>query len=99
MRYGYIGSMGTRPGRRDEVVSLLLSRLDGLHAAGCEQYLVSVSEDDENTIWVTEVWRSKEDHDASLELPEVKAAIGRAMPMLNGEFTRQELEVVGGLGL
>jgi hypothetical protein len=29
----------------------------------------------------------------------VKAAIAAAMPMLTGEFTRQELTVVGGLGV
>jgi hypothetical protein len=28
-----------------------------------------------------------------------KAAIAQAMPMLTGEFTRQELAVVGGLGV
>jgi quinol monooxygenase YgiN len=41
----------------------------------------------------------KEHHDASLQLPATKAAIGKAMPMLTGEFTRQELTVVGGLGV
>ncbi|MGW3917210.1 hypothetical protein ACWEBX_37820 [Streptomyces sp. NPDC005070] len=51
------------------------------------------------TIWVTEVWQSKDHHDASLELPEANAAIGKAMPLLTGEFTRQELSVAGGLGL
>ncbi|GAA0528798.1 hypothetical protein GCM10009533_30080 [Saccharopolyspora spinosporotrichia] len=39
--------------------------------------------------WVTEVWKSKEHHTASLELPEVKEAIGKAMPLLTGEFTGQ----------
>jgi hypothetical protein len=32
-------------------------------------------------------------------LPETRAAIAEAMPMLTGEFTRQELTVVGGLGV
>jgi hypothetical protein len=39
------------------------------------------------------------DGQASLELPETRAAIGRAMPMLTAEFARQELSVVGGLGV
>ncbi|MFE5602147.1 antibiotic biosynthesis monooxygenase [Streptomyces sp. ARC32] len=99
MPYGCIASMKTRPGFRDEVVSLLLSGADGLRAAGCDLYLVGRSDDDETTIWVTEVWRTREHHDASLELPEAKAAIGRAMPMLTGEFTKQEMTVAGGLGL
>lgn len=99
MTYGYITTMKTQPGSRDEVVSILLSGVDGLREAGCHLYVVSVSDDDDVTIWVTEVWKSKGHHDASLELPEAKAAISKAMPMLTGEFTRQELSVVGGLGL
>jgi quinol monooxygenase YgiN len=73
--------------------------VEGLRAAGCELYLVSVSETDRDVIWVTEVWQSKAHHEASLRLPETEAAIASAMPLLTGEFTRQELTVVGGLGL
>lgn len=99
MRYGYIGSMKVRPGFREEVVAILLSGADGLREAGCELYVVGVAEDDDVTIWVSEVWRSREHHSASLELPETKAAIGRAMPMLTGKFTGREVSVVGGLGV
>ena len=99
MTYGYIGSMKTKPGRRDEVVSLLLSGVDGLRTAGCELYVVGVADDDDVTIWVSEVWKSAQHHQASLQLPETRAAIGKTMPMLTGEFTRQELSVAGGLGV
>jgi quinol monooxygenase YgiN len=97
--YGYIGSMKTRPGHRNDVVDILLSGADGLRKAGCDLYVVGVSDTDDVTIWVSEVWQSKESHDASLQLPEVKAAIGKAMPMLTGEFTSQEVTVMGGLGV
>ncbi|MFG3302041.1 putative quinol monooxygenase [Micromonospora chersina] len=99
MTYGYLGSMRTRPGCRDDVVAILLSGVEGLREAGCELYVVGVSDQDDVTIWVSEVWQSKQHHDASLRLPETRAAIGRAMPMLTGEFTSQEVTVVGGLGL
>jgi quinol monooxygenase YgiN len=99
MTYGYIGSLKAKPGHRDEIVSILLGGVDGLRDAGCLLYVVSLSDTDGDVIWVNEVWQSKEHHDASLLLPEAKAAIGRAMPMLTGEFTRQELSVVGGLGV
>ena len=99
MPYGYIGSMKTKPGHRNDVVAILLSGVDGLRQAGCELYVVSVSDADDVTIWVSEVWQSKERHDASLQLPETRVAIGNAMPMLTGEFTSQELTVVGGLGV
>jgi quinol monooxygenase YgiN len=91
--------MRATAGHRDDVVSVLLGGVDGLREVGCRLYVVSVSDTDADLIWVTEVWDSKEQHDASLELPETKAAIGRAMPMLTGEFTGQELTVVGGLGV
>jgi quinol monooxygenase YgiN len=97
--YGYLGTMRARPGRRDDVTAILLSGSDGLRAAGCQLYVVGVSAGDPDLIWVNEVWDSKEAHDASLRLPETRAAIGRAMPMLTGEFTSQELTVVGGLGV
>jgi quinol monooxygenase YgiN len=99
MAYGYIGSMKVKPGHRDDVVGILLSGVEGLRELGCDLYIVSVSETADDIIWVTEVWQSKAAHDASLQLPEARAAIGRAMPMLTGEFSRQELTVVGGLGV
>lgn len=99
MAYGHAGSMRTRSGHRDEVVSILLTAAEGLRAAGCTHYIVTVSATEAETIWVFEVWESKEHHEASLQLPGVKEAIARAMPMLTGEFTGHELDVVGGLGV
>ncbi|WP_241562285.1 putative quinol monooxygenase [Streptomyces hoynatensis] len=90
--------MRTRPGRREEVAALLLRSASALSEAGCRSYVVSLSEDDADAIWVTEVWESREAHDASLRLPEAQAAIAEAMPLLTGEFTRQETKVLGGLG-
>lgn len=98
MSYGYIGSMKTKPGHRPAVLDQLVAGSAGLRAAGCQLYLVSASNTDDVTIWVSEVWQTKEQHDASLRLPEVQAAIGRVMPVLTGEFSSQEVTVVGGLG-
>jgi quinol monooxygenase YgiN len=98
MSYGYIGSMKTEPGKRDEVVAILLSGLDGLKRAGCIEYTVGVDATDEVTIWVSEAWVSERAHRESLDLPETKAAIARAMPMLTGEFTAVQTEVRGRLG-
>ena len=97
--YGYVGTMRTRPGSREDVVSIVLADVDDLCAAGCESYVVSRSDTDDDLIWVFEVWHSKAHHEASLQLPTVKAAISAAMPMLTGEFTGHELTVAGGLGV
>lgn len=99
MAYGYLGTMRTRPGLRDEVVRALVDGAEALSSIGCRLYVVSVNDDDPDRIWVNEVWDSKEQHDASLQRPEVRAAIAETMPKLTGEFTSQELSVVGGLGV
>lgn len=99
MRYGLFGKLTTRPGQRDAAVAILLRDVDELKALGCDLYMVSSSPDHPDAVWVTEVWASKDAHDASLELPIVKQAIAEAMPLFTGEFESVELSVVGGLGL
>ena len=99
MPYGYLGSMRSQPGKRDEVVAILLGGLDQLRTAGCVKYTVGISPGDDVTIWTSEVWGSKEQHDASLQLPWATEAIARAMPMLTGDFTCVETTVLGGIGL
>jgi quinol monooxygenase YgiN len=99
VRYGYFGSMKAKPGHRDQVVKILLRASEGVRAAGCHLYVVGVADYDDQTILVNEVWDSKEQHDASLLLPETRAAIAEAMPMLTGEFDSREFTVLGGLGL
>lgn len=97
--YGYNGTMRTTPGHRDEVVGLLLGGIRHLSDAGCLLYVVSVSEEDPDLIHVNEVWESQEQHRASLQLPETQQVIARARPMLTGDFTSEELSVVGGIGV
>ena len=99
MHYGLFGKLVTKSGERDAVVAILHRNLDALRSAGCLLYLINHDPEDENVIWVTEVWDSAASHAASLELPSVKEAIAEAMPLLTGEFDQIELSVVGGLGL
>lgn len=91
--------MRTRPGRGEEFAAILISGADRLKAIGCQLYVVGLSDTDPDVVWVSEVWDSREHHAASLQLPEVKAAIAEAMPLLTGDFTRQELTIAGGLGV
>jgi quinol monooxygenase YgiN len=73
-RYGMLNRITTKPGQRDAVVQILLSgaRTQGV-VGGCEVYIVHTSPTDANQIWVTEVWRRKEDHEASLKNADVRA--------------------------
>jgi quinol monooxygenase YgiN len=99
LRFGISGSMDTKPGQRDAVVALLLRDVEEIKAVGCDLYVVSVSDDKPDTIFITEIWKTADAHKASLQLPSVKAAIAEAMPMLSGEFEQVTYSVVGGLGL
>lgn len=99
LRYGLSGSFKMHPGKRDAVVKLLLRDVEALKAVGCHLYVVGVSDEHPDTIWVTEVWETREAHRASLQLPSVQQAIKEAMPMIKGDFEQVHTLVVGGLGV
>ena len=95
--YGLIGKMLIAPGKRDEVVALLL---DGTGAMpGCLSYIVAEDPADPNAIWITEVWDSEASHQGSLTLPAVQAAISKARPMITGFGERFVTALRGGVGL
>ena len=95
--YGLIGKMRALPGKRDELIDLLLDTTGAL--PGCLSYLIARDPADTTAIWVTEVWTDRESHKASLSMPEVQAAITRARPMIAGFEFQIETEPVGGFGL
>ena len=95
--YGMLGRMKAQPGKRDELVALLLESSDGM--PGCLSYIVAKDVKDSDAIWITEAWDSKEHHDASLKLPQVQAAIAKARPLIAGFDSGAETEPVGGIGL
>lgn len=51
MAYGYIGSLRAHPGTRDELIAIMLSVVNELRAAGCQQYTIGAAADDDVTIW------------------------------------------------
>jgi quinol monooxygenase YgiN len=95
--FGMIGKMNAAPGKRAEVIALLMQAANAM--PGCLSYVIAQDPSDENGIWITEVWDRKESHDASLSLPEVKKSIAAARPMITG-FSNQVITTpVGGHGL
>ena len=95
--YGLIGKMTAKPGQRDALIAAILS--DGLSMPGCISYVVARDSKDPDGLWFTEVWDSQASHAASLSLPQVKAAIGRARPLIAGMQQSAITEPVGGIGL
>lgn len=95
MTFVNAGTLGAVAGARDELVRLLTQRNDALREIGCRLYEVGVSDDQPDVVFVVELWDSAEAHRASLELPEVQAAIAQARPLLSGEFGGFRFDVVG----
>jgi quinol monooxygenase YgiN len=89
------GTLGTAPGKRDELVAHLTQRSDTLREIGCLAYEVGINDDDADTVFVVELWESEEAHTASLALPEVQASIAAARPLLSGTFGGFRFTVVG----
>lgn len=95
--YGLIGKMRATPGDREALCSILCESVGEM--PGCLSYVVSEDPTDGDAIWITEVWDSKENHKASLELDAVKDAISRARPLIAGFDEHHEVVPVGGHGL
>jgi len=95
--FGLIGKMRARPGRRDDLVAVLLDGVSGM--PGCLSYVVALDPADADGIWITEVWDTEESHEASLSLPSVQDAIARGMPLIAEMDEGMVTEPVGGHGL
>ena len=98
-RFDTVGKLMAQPGRRGELVELLMAATRELQGAdGCELYVVSHDRDDLDTIWVYEAWRDEAAHRASLNMPAVRGVIERGLPLI-AERDGANLEPVGGVGL
>jgi quinol monooxygenase YgiN len=92
------GCFNAQPGQGDALAAILLEAADALRANDdCLLYMIS--REDADTIWVTEAWTERAAHDASLDAPEAKDQIARAMPLIAGVENRVEFEPLGGKGL
>ncbi|MCR2806420.1 putative quinol monooxygenase [Paenibacillus soyae] len=92
------GKLTAQPGKREELADILLQAAEGMKDnADCELYLVNVSEDDPDAIWVMELWRSAEAHTNSLKDPAAIALIQQARPLI-AAIEPVKLRPVGGKG-
>lgn len=94
---GLIGKMTAVPGEREALAAILLAGTGGM--PGCLSYVVAADPADADALWITEVWESREAHQASLQLPAVQAAIAEGRPLIAGFSDRHETTPLGGHGL
>jgi quinol monooxygenase YgiN len=95
--YGLIGKIKSVAGQRDALMAILLDGLADM--PGCLSYIVAEDPNDPDAIWITEVWESREHHQASLVLPSVQQAIAAGRPLIAGFGERFETIPVGGFGM
>ena len=100
-KYLLHGKLTAKAEHRDELATILIEASKLVSTAqGCKLYVVGISKDESNSVFVTEIWDSKEDHDNSLKVEGVRELIMKAMPILDGMPAKgQELEVLGGAGI
>ena len=92
------GRLAAEPGKRDDLLNILVEGEHEERMPGCRLYLVAVDETDPDGVWITEVWESEKAHATSLQLDHVKRRIARAMPMLDtAGFQRQQLDARAGI--
>ena len=79
------------------MAEILLEAADSLKKLeDCDVYLVSVSEAAPNSVFVFEVWKDEEAHQASLSLDATQRLISRAKPVMDGIERISTLRVKGG---
>lgn len=92
--YAIIGQMLATPGKREELIGYLAE--GSATMPGNLAYQIWRDKADENSIWITEVWKDEASHKASLALPQVQEAIRKARPIIAGFGARAEVEPAGG---
>lgn len=81
--FGLYVKFTARPEECDTLVARLLGTaklIEGI--AGCQLYVINTSPTEADIVWVTEIWRSQADHDASLTVEGAQEAIQRTIPLL-----------------
>jgi quinol monooxygenase YgiN len=97
-RVARYGKAVAREGRGQELAELLLGAAADLDSdPGCELYLVNRQVGEPDVVWVTELWRSQEDLDASLARIRGSDQVASAMKLVS-DWEMIELELLGGKG-
>jgi quinol monooxygenase YgiN len=99
-RVGRYSKLKAREGQGDVLVEHMLGVAQLLaDVPGCELYVINISAAETDTVWVTEVWSSQAELDASLTLDSVKALVEQVVPLLAEPPERVHILPVGGKGL
>lgn len=92
--------MVAQPGQGGALADALLKVAGAMSVApGCELYVINASADEDDVVWVTEVWADAESSDRALSGELGEAGIGDVLPLLAGPPELVDLTPLGGAGL
>lgn len=98
--FGLHGKITAQAGQRDALLAYLHKGLKAVsELEGCYLYLISTSPTEPDAIWVTEVWRSADDHQGSLAVDDIRSIITQARPLIAGMSDSSTFTPIGGHGL
>ena len=99
-RIGRYVRMSALPGKGSVLAGKLLTVAESMRGApGCELYVVNLSADEPDTVWVTEVWADEAASDRALSGDLGEAGIGDVIGLLAGPPELVDLTPLGGPGL
>lgn len=97
--YSLFGKLTALEGQGESLVTILLEAAESLeNYEPCLAYLVHVSPDEADAVYVYERWTSEEAHQQSLTLESTQRLIQQARPILIGMERLHTLEFLGGKG-
>jgi quinol monooxygenase YgiN len=97
MNYALINKMITKPGKRDEVIKIMLESGAAFNDnQNCLLYIVSKDKKDENVLWIQDVWTDADSHQAAMSDTSMQEYVKQAMPLLTAMPEQTEIELVGG---
>ncbi|MDZ5712724.1 putative quinol monooxygenase [Jeotgalibacillus haloalkalitolerans] len=99
-KYSLFGKFTVQEGKRDLLADILLEAAASMKDLDeCEIYIVSISENEPDAVYVYETWENEQAHQNSLSLEATRTLISRAKPIITGMERISTLETVGGKGI
>ncbi|MFC4951126.1 putative quinol monooxygenase [Pseudonocardia sp. GCM10023141] len=99
-RIGRYVRMEAQPGQGAELAEALLKVAHALRdAPGCELYVINASADEDDVVWVTEVWADEAASDRALSGEMGEVGFATVVELLAGPPELVDLTPLGGTGL
>ncbi|AIZ61493.1 antibiotic biosynthesis monooxygenase [Bacillus safensis] len=99
-KFSLFNKFMVQEGEKEKMVDILLEAAESMkNLDECEIYLVNISENEPNSVYVYEVWANEDAHQASLGHEATQTLISRAKPIITGIDRINTLITQGGKGI